>query len=455
MTAITKIISLLTKSVQVTNTYAFQRSLTSSNDSHSKLCPLCGYKIPSFTSLDDHLKRFHSKQINAWLRQDPETTYSKIFGNPGLKHGSYNMTWQDAIKITLFGKSKGLWYDSEKKVGGAPIDAIALYNNLSYLEALKLTPKLFEFKLEDLLNANNPIEPSSDLDNNSILELNDILREDPYSTYSKIFEDRRFKEKESTQLRWSGGIVVSKFGEKAGLWYDFQNGIGGGPLEAISHEKNVDLENAVKLAKEWFGVLPDIKEPKTKEEIQKDVQDKIEKKKQMEEKASVILKHKVQAVKDLWSKSVPVKDTVAFKYLHQHRKIPLSVIPELEFSFLRKGTKYFVWNEETKEFTEKTMSLPALAVPVENDKNEIVAIQRIFLNPKTGEKATKKAKFTMGNLKGHPAIIQRGQTKAAKLVLAEGPETAASIAAALISKGIVIKTMFTNSSWVKFGSKIL
>ena len=69
------------------------------------------------------------------------------------------------------------------------------------------------------------------------------------------------------------------------------------------------------------------------------------------------------------------------------------------------------------------MEAPAIIVPVENDKNEIVAVQRIFLNSQTGKKIGDKAKFTLGNLKGSPAIIHRGKIGAEKLVIAEGKLT--------------------------------
>jgi len=93
--------------------------------------------------------------------------------------------------------------------------------------------------------------------------------------------------------------------------------------------------------------------------------------------------------------------------------------------------QYAKWNATTQEYEKKTMEGPAIVVPVENAKSEIVAVQRIYLNPNTGKKAADKAKFTLGDLKGHAAIIHRGKIGADKLVIAEGPETAASIADAI------------------------
>ena len=85
--------------------------------------------------------------------------------------------------------------------------------------------------------------------------------------------------------------------------------------------------------------------------------------------------------------------------------------------------QYAKWNATTQEYEKKTMEGPAIVVPVENAKSEIVAVQRIYLNPNTGKKAADKAKFTLGDLKGHAAIIHRGKIGADKLVIAEGKLT--------------------------------
>ena len=132
-------------------------------------------------------------------------------------------------------------------------------------------------------------------------------------------------------------------------------------------------------------------------------------------------KKKSETAKLLWSKAKPVQESqLGKKYLTKHRKISESIIDHLEFKFLRKGTQYQSWNVKDQEYEKKEFSNPAIIVPVENDKNEVMAIQRIFLNPNTGKKAGDKAKFTLGDLKGNAAIIHRGRIGADLLVIAEG-----------------------------------
>ena len=71
--------------------------------------------------------------------------------------------------------------------------------------------------------------------------------------------------------------------------------------------------------------------------------------------------------------------------------------------------------------------LPAIIVPIENKNKEISAIQRVYLDPKTAGKPSKHHKKSKGILKESVAVIYKGKTNSKTVVLAEGPETAATI----------------------------
>ena len=64
-----------------------------------------------------------------------------------------------------------------------------------------------------------------------------------------------------------------------------------------------------------------------------------------------------------------------------------------------------------------------ILVPILDSQRNVQGVQRIYLT-ETGQKI---AKMTLGNLKGNAGLIQDGP-KGQVLVIAEGPETAASIA---------------------------
>ena len=101
------------------------------------------------------------------------------------------------------------------------------------------------------------------------------------------------------------------------------------------------------------------------------------------------------------------------------------------------------WSTKKQTFTEAIFKLPAILAPIENKNKELVGIQRIYLDPETGQKPSfmKKSKFSLGELKGNVAVIYRGRCKQTadkckqttntekpqKVIIAEGPETAASL----------------------------
>jgi hypothetical protein len=73
---------------------------------------------------------------------------------------------------------------------------------------------------------------------------------------------------------------------------------------------------------------------------------------------------------------------------------------------LEAGTEYFELNASSGELEAKKVHLPAVLIPVEDAKEEICGIQRIFLDPLTARKpvnsfkpSNTKHKFSKGDLK--------------------------------------------------------
>lgn len=59
-----------------------------------------------------------------------------------------------------------------------------------------------------------------------------------------------------------GSFSVTHSGEKAGQFYDFEQGEGGGPLKLIQHRLGLDKQEATLWAKEFVGVSADIEVPR-------------------------------------------------------------------------------------------------------------------------------------------------------------------------------------------------
>ena len=243
------------------------------------------------------------------------------------------------------------------------------------------------------------------------------LREDPMETYSKIFGRENIKTISHGEIRWPNGLIVTLGTSAHGLWYDFKNGVGGGPISAIMYAKNMEYIDALKFAATKFdysgvnkanynfekssGFTEDDSPSKIKEMINVDFSELKKKDKEVRIK-------KAETAQFLWSKAQHIgASNLGQKYLLVHRKIPGKILAHLEFKFIPNGTKYSLWNATKEDYEVKSMPYPAIVVPVENIENKVVAIQRIFLDPVTGKKSGDKAKFTLGDLKGNAAIIHR------------------------------------------------
>ena len=71
-------------------------------------------------------------------------------------------------------------------------------------------------------------------------QIQNKLKQDPKETYLNIFGPG-VKMTTKDQIRWPGGLVVNINEEstKRGLWYDFKNNVGGGPIQAIMYSRYV------------------------------------------------------------------------------------------------------------------------------------------------------------------------------------------------------------------------
>ncbi|MCD6056298.1 MAG: hypothetical protein K0R12_1260 [Gammaproteobacteria bacterium] len=125
---------------------------------------------------------------------------------------------------------------------------------------------------------------------------------------------------------------------------------------------------------------------------------------------------KQKKVKELLKQSRPITGTLAETYLRKHRRIPGDLPSTLRFHRA-------LFHPFLKE------SYPALLVPATDFLRNTQGVQAIFLNPKTGQKLSQlPSKISMGNIKGQHAKVTHSQE--GKVAIAEGPETALSIAKA-------------------------
>jgi hypothetical protein len=207
-----------------------------------------------------------------------------------------------------------------------------------------------------------------------------------------------------------GSLQITVQGVKAGLWYDFATQEGGNLLSLLMRERSLDFKEALQYAAEWTGITP---ESKTFKPTQK-----------LEPEFSFIKKEftakqleKIQYAKDIVANSISIKGTLAERYLKEHRGI---IDPVLEASF-RFNPSVF------EQSTQK--NCPALVVIARNEKQEVQSVQCIYLDLKTARKLDIEVpKRTYGPQMGASVLVQRGNGSTHQFAIAEGPETALSVA---------------------------
>ncbi len=236
------------------------------------------------------------------------------------------------------------------------------------------------------------------------------------------------KTKTGGQYRYGskqGSLIITMSGDKRGLWHDFQTGEGGHLLDLIAFKKDLDrrrdfrvvLQEALKI----LGASPaDIS-------VQASAPASPSKPTKLPLAASQPLTPEQQRslhyAQRLAKESRPIAGTLAERYLREHRGIDLDKFPD---SVRFHPGIYSRRNESVH---------PALLVVAKDSANQVQAVQAIFLDKDTAQKADVEVKKqTWGRpSQGSVALQALGKAPGIQGVtyLAEGPETALSVYQAL------------------------
>jgi hypothetical protein len=227
-----------------------------------------------------------------------------------------------------------------------------------------------------------------------------------------------------------GSLSVTIKGEREGWWNDFSEAGGRNMLSFIQKYAGLSKREALEFGAKRLGIMVDNKGNFGVEtKIRKETLDSV-----AIESSTESLKKRVAFAKSLASQSVPIKGTLAEKYLNKHRSIILESYPE-DIRF-HQGI-YSKINGKT---------LPAMLVIARNAKGDIQAVQATYLDKKTENKVNESnipvPKQTFGSLKG-AALTIKGFRDAPTLI-AEGTETGLSLAQALSNKNIKITLGISN-----------
>lgn len=217
---------------------------------------------------------------------------------------------------------------------------------------------------------------------------------------------------------------VTLAGSHAGAWYSFETDEGGYPLQLLmnnTHGWGLSFKEALEEGARLAGVSPDkIIIP---EKVLKQQAEKAQAKKSVVEKTEVEkIQARLAAARYYWRSAQPITGTLGEKYLREFRHI------SGDLSSFRYHPR--IKDPETKQY------YPGIVVAAANEHRELRATQTILLG-KDGNKAKAENGLTVikrsrGVVKGAAVLIHKGKTEGQQqVVIAEGPETAASLITAL------------------------
>lgn len=258
--------------------------------------------------------------------------------------------------------------------------------------------------------------------------VNAALMARPDETYKAILGEP--KAMNAREMRYGGGLIVTLQGSKKGLWYDFNEGRGGLPLDAIMASRQIDFKEALKVGADLAGLSAgDMPTTRIKRESTRLNSESIKKAGQL-------------SAKSIWDGSIPIKGTLAEIYLKQYRGIERT--EGLDLRFWPAKAKWLNYREDGL-VEKKVNQIPALIIAAKNADSQLTGVQRIYLDKGTGGKNRfmDNPKLSKGTIEGSAAILQHG-TKGAAIFIAEGPETAASIAASFPTATVMASLGLSN-----------
>lgn len=235
-----------------------------------------------------------------------------------------------------------------------------------------------------------------------------------------------------------GSLSVTTKGEKQGWFNDFETNTGGRDmLRFIQLYGGMDRQQAIQYGARWLGIISD-----TNVSLSPKIKTPDNQKKEIlvnENKAhsfSDYEKRRIKYANQLANESLPIKGTLAEKYLKEHRGIDTHSLPEdLRFHpgiFAKQNQK----------------PLPALISIARTQEGKVQSVEAIFLDSKTADKANAPLKKqTIGAKKGLVVHISQTKNKDAPTLIAEGVVTGLSLANALPKTNVVVvlgKQMFSS-----------
>lgn len=213
-----------------------------------------------------------------------------------------------------------------------------------------------------------------------------------------------------------GSLAIVINGKYKGTWKDFDTGEKGNLLTLIQKELNLDFYSALEYGAKIINYIPN---STLRSVVKKDILKKAIK----EVELTKHQKNSIGYAKQLVSESRDIKGTLAEKYLKDIRGIDVN-----------NASKDIRFHDGIYSKLNKSKN-PALLIVARDKSENIQAVQAIYLDKQTGNKADVEIKKqSFGVLKD--ALFCANKTLSTSSIICEGPEDALSISKAELNKNV-------------------
>ena len=276
--------------------------------------------------------------------------------------------------------------------------------------------------------------PTTDRKTYDIDAVNRALSELGEDFYSIVLGDQGKRSGSEIRYGNKGSLSVQVRGNHAGRWHSFETDEGGYPLQLLmntTHGWGLPFKEALEEGARLAGIAPNnvIASDKARENMLEQQHARHASKQKQVDQELLKRQEKIAAARYYWNSAKPIDGTLAEIYLRDVRG-------------LQGDLSAFKYHPRVKDPNTKQY-YPGVVVSARNAENEITAVQTILLG-QDGRKADKEngldvIKRSRGVVKGSAVLIHEGKKiDRQQVVIAEGPETAASLITALPDAHIYI-----------------
>ena len=308
--------------------------------------------------------------------------------------------------------------------------ARAYHQGLSHPSRSMKTPdKLRSTPQPSVSYTQKTAEPSTEVSPySSYPVLNAKLVERSLEFYESVIGESGKRQGHTLRFGQKGSLSITLTGEHAGTWYSFESGTGGGPIQFLMDPTvglGLSYREAMEEAARFTGhqhnqpMKPRTLKPNTgMSPPTTPTADDLNKQKN---------------ARYYYDSAQPIAGSLGETYLRDVRGIS-GDISAFKFHPHIKDTQVLANGQTITQY------FPGIVVPAFNEHDQLTGTQTILLDPTTARKMSADkvgaVKRSRGVIKG--SVTPLRQTTSSQVVLAEGPETGASLLAALPEANIYV-----------------